>query len=485
MKKIFLSLGALFLLTACAPSIPTVDVSQATCDTIEEFRMSVGQEFGAKMEAISDTYWQARRVFQDNLNQCMYDAWEGNPCDAEWEARTQAYDAAMNDVSNEAAYQTYKQALKAWNECSADFDASYERYADEARAKEAKCTEDFEAAVSKANAERERLEAEANKKKESDLAALDALEKRCAEEEQARLNQLMSDAQSAADLQRDILRGGSTRYVYRPGSAACTGVVPGENTQPRTGRPEQQELALSVAQEMLSQAAEEVTHTPIPVNAIDNRVFAIMVCAKLNTRLNELQIEEADAIGSNRHRELELRDIIDRYRRAKQVWCSIAAGNTSAQVRSDAAAIQTPEEDAQCNSDSECGDPVCCSATEIGVWKCNEDGQCYTERQECPEDSQCTGRPGQCVPNPQTIQCIFYDGHLIPVDNVHTGTGEECDGAEHWHAHGSAMDINGNPVPDPNPYGCGFGKVGEVPVVDVLVSGTPHEIRVEGGIFGN
>lgn len=485
MKKILLSLGALFLLSGCVPSVPEVDVSQAECETIEEFRMAVGAEFGAKMEVISDTYWQARRIFENNLNECMYDAWEGNPCDAEWEARTRAYEAAMSDISNEAAYQTYKQALAAWNACSADFDAAYENYAEQARAKEAKCTTDFEAAVANANAERDRLENEANTKKTSDLAALDALEERCRKAEEERLAQLMSDAQAAVALQRDVLRGGSTGHVYRPGSAACTGVIPGENSQARTGRPEREDLAMSVAREVLTQAAEAVTHTPIPTNAIDNRIFAIMVCAKLNTRLNELQIEEADAIGSNRRRELELREIISRYRQAKHVWCSIAAGNTSAQIRADADAIQSPEDEPQCASDSECGDPVCCSATEVGVWKCNEDGQCYTEKQQCPEDYQCSGRPGQCVQNPQTIQCIFYDGHLIPVENVHSGTGPECDQAAHWHTQGSALDINGVPVADPAPDGCGFGKVGEVPVVDVLVPAQSLEIRIQGGIFGN
>lgn len=483
MKKLFLSFGAIFLLTACAPSVPEVDVSQADCDTIEQFRAAVGEEYGAKMELISDTYWQARRVFQDQLNECMYDAWEGNPCDAEWEARTQAYEAAMNDISNEAAYQTYKQALKAWNECSADFDASYENYAEQARAKEAQCAADFQTAVENANTERERLETEANNKKNSDLAALDALEEQCKKAEEERLAQLMSDAQEAAALQSDALRGGSTRHIYRTGSPQCTGVIPGENTQPRTGRVEEEELAMSVAREVLTQAAEAVTHTPIPTNAIDNKIFAIMVCAKLNTRLNELQIEEADAIGSNRRRELELRDIISRYRRAKHVWCSIAAGNTSAQIRSDADAIESPEDTSQCSSDSECGDPLCCSATEIGVWRCNEDGQCYTEKQPCPEDHQCTGRPGQCVPNPQTIQCIFYDGHLIPVDNARVVTGEECDQAEHWH--GPARDINGELIDDPAPNDCGYGKVGEVPVVDVLVPAQSLEIEVRGGIFGN
>ena len=49
-------------------SIPQVDVSLATCETIEEFRLKVADEYGAKIERISDLFFAARRSFQDQLN---------------------------------------------------------------------------------------------------------------------------------------------------------------------------------------------------------------------------------------------------------------------------------------------------------------------------------------------------------------------------------------------------------------------------------
>jgi uncharacterized repeat protein (TIGR01451 family) len=66
----------------------------------------------------------------------------------------------------------------------------------------------------------------------------------------------------------------------------------------------------------------------------------------------------------------------------------------------------------------------------------------------------------------QLTQAIAYNDKLITVDQVHVGTGEECD-EPHWHANGSTVTTtDGTVIEDPDPDGCGFGKVSEVPVVN-------------------
>lgn len=50
-----------------------------------------------------------------------------------------------------------------------------------------------------------------------------------------------------------------------------------------------------ILKELLQAAAEDVVGSPIPVSAISDQIFAVMVCAKLRTRLAELEMEQSDA----------------------------------------------------------------------------------------------------------------------------------------------------------------------------------------------
>lgn len=66
------------------------------------------------------------------------------------------------------------------------------------------------------------------------------------------------------------------------------------------------------------------------------------------------------------------------------------------------------------------------------------------------------------------IEVIQYGNYYIPLDQVHSGTGSECDGALHWHANsGSVITTTGMTLSDPAPSGCGFGKVSEMPVMTI------------------
>jgi hypothetical protein len=64
------------------------------------------------------------------------------------------------------------------------------------------------------------------------------------------------------------------------------------------------------------------------------------------------------------------------------------------------------------------------------------------------------------------IDVIEYGGKQIPVSELHTFTGPECDEEEHWHANnGSATALDGSSTPDSSE--CGYGKTKDVPVKSV------------------
>jgi len=102
---------------------------------------------------------------------------------------------------------------------------------------------------------------------------------------------------------------------------------------------------------------------------------------------------------------------------------------------------------------------------------CDEDGTCATVREYCPEGTTCSGIPAECKLPPRQIQAIYYQGRLIPINQVHVGQGQECGQREHWHASGNVQALDNTFLRDPNPSGCGFGAVSDVPVVDVYVEG--------------
>lgn len=455
--RTFLVLGIL-LLSGCSlfNNLQSVDVSQATCDTISEFRVRVGEEYTAKLEVISDAFWEAKRAFNKELNECMYQAWEGNPCDQEWEELQEAYEQAMGDISNDDAYNNYKAKQKNWNKCHENFDAEQESFAEKAREKERQCQEQFQQKVDQAIAARQAEEQRAKEKRDSDLAYLADLEKRCQEEEKQRLARLAQSAQDFASIHNQQVLGPPT--TYEPQSAACTGIT--EETRTRT-RQEQENMTKEIAMQVAQQLFDELGKTPIPTDAISDKIFAGIVCTKLYARILELEIENAPQAT------------INRYRKAQSIWCRIASGQQQ-QVKEEIRVFVG--ESATCQSDGECGQPVCCSASEIGKWVC-ADGNCTTMKEACPENTTCQGTPAQCVANATKIQAIFYGGKLIPVSAVRKGTGQECDQVEHWH--GNATTLDGSRVNDPDPNGCGYGKVSDVPVVEVWVKGKPKiEVRM-------
>jgi hypothetical protein len=72
----------------------------------------------------------------------------------------------------------------------------------------------------------------------------------------------------------------------------------------------------------------------------------------------------------------------------------------------------------------------------------------------------------------EKIKVIVVNGKKVPLEQVHVGKGPECDSEQnqlpHYHANaGSVTALDGTVTPDPG--GCGYGKVRDVPVEEVAL----------------
>jgi RNA polymerase sigma factor (sigma-70 family) len=63
---------------------------------------------------------------------------------------------------------------------------------------------------------------------------------------------------------------------------------------------------------------------------------------------------------------------------------------------------------------------------------------------------------------PPHVEVIEYEGHLVPVSRLRRAAPDACP-AEHWHATGPVIALDGARLDDPAPNGCGFGRVDERP----------------------
>lgn len=87
-----------------------------------------------------------------------------------------------------------------------------------------------------------------------------------------------------------------------------------------------------------------------------------------------------------------------------------------------------------------------------------------TESAGLPGLDELTGDEEQ----PKMVKVIKYQESYIPVDQIHSFTGAECDKEEHWHPNaGSVTTLRGVVIFDPDPGACGLGKTKDHPVVEV------------------
>lgn len=472
---------------------PAFDTSKVTCDGIEEAREDVEEGYNEVIKEVADTYVEAIRDFESEKRKCLEwnrDKW---PCDDQNDALQKAYKQASENISDDNLYKDYKEAKKNRDECfEANKATNYEDWATENKRKDQECLDTFQ--MKHDAAERLYYEKKNTAKMQRDaaLAALDELEKKC--------KQPASGGQTAGgntvgqvtmwgtettpeettppdttvDPEADVCTAAAKPVVAWPAVSAPS--IPWANSQVRTGKAAPLG-GTDVLKELLQAIAEDVTGTPIPISAISDQIFAGIVCVKIRSRLAELEIEQSDAqLWGDRKNEIRLRKKIADYNKAMQVWCAIAEGRPPLNIKEDMQQIQDAEygegenddedddEAQECSESGECGDAACCSETELGTWSC-ADGKCVASKKTCPTWYVCGWSPAACL---KAVKAIEYQWKYIPVDQLHSFTGPECDEAAHWHANAwSAKATDGTTISDPGD--CGYGKVAQVKVTTVFV----------------
>lgn len=73
-------------------------------------------------------------------------------------------------------------------------------------------------------------------------------------------------------------------------------------------------------------------------------------------------------------------------------------------------------------------------------------------------------------PQEETISVIQWMDYYIPIDQLFIVPGHEpyCS-EDHWHTEGIVVTVQGGTTGDPDPQNCGFGKVSEVPVMEIPI----------------
>jgi len=469
------------------PAAAQYDVRTATCETLAEARANVAAAHSASVQSANDTYTAAHAAFRDGLNECLAGIWKGGPCDKEYEATQAAYKNAWGDISNDQFYKEWKSAKANWDECYANRDQKYEEWSNNNQGKDKLCQEEFQAKSEAARGAHDAAMKAAKEKRDADMAFLDELEKECKKPKPtgATGGTAVSVGTGGTAGTTTGSAGGTataTRPVTppNPNAPACQDAVAGENGTPRTGRATDfgpKDILVN----LMTQIAEDVTGTPIPTGAINDQIFAGIVVTKIHARLIEMRMEEIDAITSgDRKAEIALRQKIARYERARDVWGKIAEGRPALpEVKKEVAALNSMPTGA-CKTDADCGTPVCCSGTEVGSWSCNvSTGACVAKKTACTDPKVCRGNPAQCSNPPQKVKAISVGGKFIPLTQVHSFTGDECDDEEHWHANagGSAMATDGTRVAETQGE-CGYGKTSAVPVIEVEAPELHGEVRM-------
>ncbi|HLG24263.1 MAG TPA: hypothetical protein VI564_05030 [Candidatus Nanoarchaeia archaeon] len=470
------------------------------CPDIEEARQQAYAEYDANLRKIADVYLEARRAFEAELNECVKGLWQGHPCDEEWNNVQQAYEQASAEISNDEFYNNYKQASQKWKDCHAQFDNHLEDWMEQNRKKEEACQQQFKAKVDAAQDAYYKAQGDAKAIRDAKLNALAELERKCREDAEKKKKEIktggggtettdgQTDGTDTTDDEDDETEE-EVPVEPKPNSAACARPVTQERTKkaPDLGPKD-------VLTNVMVQAAEEVTGTVIPTSAINEKIFAVFVVARLQSRIAELEIEESDAqLSGQRSKEIRIRRQLARYRQAIQLWGKIAEGRPPADIGQQAQQLDDLPP-GTCQSDAECGEPVCCSKTSVGNWHCDTaKGTCYNSVDNCAQNEFCGGSPVRCikyeVPKKPavkvgndavpTMSAIRYGSDdFILISELHKFKGddkEECDAEEHWHGNIPAVKTVYNKVAY-DPGGCGFGKTRDVRVMQIKKVGDKYEV---------
>ena len=352
----------------------------ADCSNIDSARDKVYADYTKSVEAAANEYAKARQQFEDELNKCLSDIGKGGSCDNEWSGLQDFYEKAMGDISNEEAYQNYKSAKSKWDDCYKNFESKQKELSEKNAAKQQECQNKFQAAIDAAqNAYYEAINA-AKAKRDADLEALAELEKKCKEEQINRIKEDIKKAKEAAENERLLKELYEANEEYKqvvkeleiteeegepkaPQETTPSLLSAAQICTPSTTQKADDSIAKEVIIEIGTILADDIAKTPIPTSAISDKIFAGIVVAKLNSKIQLLEIEQSDARQeNNREKFTEVSKKLAEYREALRIWGRIAAGLPPPRLAPKARA---------CTSDADCGKAVCCNDQTRGVPYCD------------------------------------------------------------------------------------------------------------------
>ncbi len=165
-----------------SPSVfldPAFDVSAVQCPEIDAARQRVDEAYTRVTKEIGDTYVEAIKAFQAEQRDCERGIRDKGPCDDQNAALQQAYEKAINNISDDALYNDYKAAKKNRDECFANREQKYEDRANDNKRKEQDCRDTFQMKHDEAERIYYNQKNAAKAQRDAALANLDELEKKC------------------------------------------------------------------------------------------------------------------------------------------------------------------------------------------------------------------------------------------------------------------------------------------------------------------
>ena len=517
-----------------------IDVNNTACEDIGSARQAVNAELqqrneaaqttlAADMETASDNFWAENRQLENSYHACMSAALTADPCKAPFEKISNLYEQIMAQFEagngfNEDLFNQREQAKKDYNDCvqRRNNDEFYE-------ADTAKCEEDLATGRSANQQTRQVAETAAQTNHDAAIARnadaarkkheiLDAIEAKC------------NEPGGNTSLSVGGLTAGGSGADVRPNSSACNGVF--------TGNDPEAEAELRNLENQLQKARAAGLHGGL--YGIDHLQGAINE-ARQKLRESERTCETDADCG-------DVKPVCCSNDTIGRVYCDdgvcaheitecedpeICGGNpamcinpaTGAQQSDGVYISRSIPEVGSCSQKLQILDLQPSSEDSVryeivgnipswvninkpsGTLPASVDVSysCNTVQGFGPGNYIATGSilvknaAGELINTipltisitvepvaiEEEIEVIRYGSYYIPLNQVHSGSGSECDGVEHWHANGPTVTAtDGTVLSDPNPAGCGFGKTSEVPVMTIPWETKDNENNVQIEVKG-
>ena len=494
---------------------------QAIANELEERKLAAQEAQSQERETISDAYWAENQTLEANYHECISRALTADPCKEPFEEVGRLYEEIMADFDagkgfNEAKFNEREAAKKKYNDC-----VEQTHKPDFYKDKEAACDAELAAGREANQADRLAKEAAAKTRYEEALAQaqsafeqksaiLDAIEKKC------------NEPGGKSNVNIGSITTGGTGTAIQPNSSACTGVFAGNNPdlQRQISDLENQLQKAKAAglggglfgtehiQESLDNLKQQLKDSertcttdadcnPEPVCCSGTQVGRLFcddgVCAAEQTDCVDPEIctgKPAQCVAPSTG--VQQQDGVYITRTIPEVGaCSqnlqvlslqqstpdsvrySLGGNIPGWLHIDKPSGTLPGQmqvTYSCNTVQGFGPGVYTAGGSITVYNANNE-----LINTIPFTVSITV---EAVAAEETVRVIQYGGKYIPIDQIHAGTGSECNEEEHWHANGGSVTAtDGTVLSDPAPGGCGFGKTRAVPVISVPAFKGKIEVR--------